>query len=263
MADNLLTPEELKIRVFEYLRTNPQTQFENIVQFGIEQKIGRSLKAPESQRLLELIHELTVSNILMPAMNRSNTGWPWLAVTSHGREVLGASGPAVYDYEGYLGGLRAQIKNLDEIVEIYISESLRAYQANLYHASMVMLALASERAITLLIEQYVNAIEDDKNRDKLQSRISRRDISEAYERFKESFDSTRSSLGQAELARDYDLHVDSVFTFVRLIRNSIVHPKDMPRATSVIVYSSLQQFSFYSVTIFALIDHYKQNKVTV
>ena len=38
---------------------------------------------------------------------------------------------------------------------------------------------------------------------------------------------------------------------------------DMPKTTSAIVYSNLQQFSFYSETIFALIEHYKQNKVKV
>ena len=37
----------------------------------------------------------------------------------------------------------------------------------------------------------------------------------------------------------------------------------MPKTTSAIVYSNLQQFSFYSETIFALIEHYKQNKVKV
>ena len=199
MTNGNLSKDELKILLIEHLRESPQTQYENIVQSGIQRKIGRSLYNNESQLLLELVHELITSNILMPAMNRLNTGWPFLSLTTHGQEVLNDAGPPVYDYDGYLSELRERVNNLDSVVEKYLSEGLRAYQSNLYYASMVMLGCSSERAINLLMTAYVNSIEDDANGEKLRGRINRRDISTAYEKFKQSFDTVLSLISSVQI----------------------------------------------------------------
>jgi hypothetical protein len=263
MASSQLTRAELKNMLVEHLRQDPDTQFENIIQFGMESRIGRRLTGAESQSVLELVHEFITSNLMMPAMNRSNSGWPWLALTSHGREVLSKGGPPVYDYEGYLADLKGRVPELDEVVERYLGESLRAYQANLYHAAMVMLGCASERAIGLLIEAYVGSIGDETNREKLRARLAGRDISGRYERFKQSFDSTRNQIAASAAPRDFDAHVDGVFTFIRLLRNSIAHPAAVPNITAALVYANLQQFSYYVATIFELITYYRENKTTV
>jgi hypothetical protein len=263
MNNESLGKDELKVMLIEHLRENPQTQYESIVQSGIQGRIGRSLNSNESQLLLELIHELITSNILMTAMNRLNTGWPWLSVTTHGQEVLSDAGPPVYDYDGYLSELRERVSNLDSVVEKYLSESLRAYQSNLYYASMVMLGCSSERAINLLMKAYVESIDDDTNKEKLRGRINRRDISTAYEKFKQSFDATRNQISEESAVRDFDAHVDGVFTFIRLLRNSIVHPEALPNITSPMVYSNLQQFSYYIATVFWLIEYYETNTTVV
>jgi hypothetical protein len=263
MASGSLTRDQLKRLVIEHLQQEPRTQFENLVQFGIERRINRSLNGMESQDVLELVHEFIVSNILMTGMNRHNTGWPWLAVTTHGEEVLSKGGPPVYDYEGYLADLKNRVTTLDSVVEHYLSESLRAYQANLYFSAMVMLGCSSERAIRLLMDAYIISIEDDTNREKLRSRLSGRDISVAYDKFKESFDSTKYQISNTALVRDFDAHVDGIFTFIRLLRNSIVHPTAIPNITSALVYSNLQQFSYYAETVFKLINYYQTNKTKV
>ena len=61
----------------------------------------------------------------------------------------------------------------------------------------------------------------------------------------------------------FDVHVDGVFTFIRLLRNSIVHPTGVPNITSAVVYSNLQQFSQYVETVFKLISYYGRNKIEV
>jgi len=263
MTANNLSNDQLKTLLIEYLKREQRTQVGNIIHFGLEDKIGRSLNALESQAVLEMIHELIVSNILMTAMNIDNTGWPWLAVTTHGAEVLGKSGPPVYDYNGYMKDLKSRIPNLDVVVENYLSESLRAYQANLYQAAMVMLGCSSERAIRLLVEAYIGSIDDPSNQAKLRSKTSKRDMSEMYDRFKESFNSTRNQISNDTVVKDFEFHVDGVFTFIRLLRNSIVHPSAIPNITSSLAYANLQQFSYYITTVFALIEYYQKNKTKV
>lgn len=254
---------ELRNLLLDHLRANPRTQVGNILQFGIEEKIGRSLSESESQLAIEMLHELTVSNIIMPASDRHNTGWPWFAVTSHGRELLSQAGPPVYDYDGYMVELSKTVPNLDSLVVRYVGESLRAFQANLYLASMAMLGCASERAITLLIESYVGAIDGDANQAKLRQRISGRDVSSAYERFRESFVSVRRQINAPDLIRDLDDHIGGMFAFIRLLRNAIVHPSALPNITNALVYANLQYFAYYVSTIFGLILYFEHNKVTV
>ena len=258
-----LSREDLKFRLVEYLKSQQTTQWENIVQQGIEEPIGRGLRTQESRELLELVHEFTVANILMPSVDRFNAGWPWMSVTTHGREVLNRGGPPVYDYEGYMADLRSRVPDLDGSVALYVGESLRTYQGNSYLASMTMLGCASERTMRLLFDAYIGAIGEERNRQKLRSRVNGRDISRAYEEFKRSFDSTRSQLQDAGVVNDFDVHVDGVFTFIRLLRNSIVHPTGVPNITSAVVYSNLQQFSQYAETVFKLISYYGRNKIEV
>lgn len=257
-----LSREQLKIRLIEHLRNRPQTQWENIAA-GVEGSIGRSLSDEESSSLLELLHEFTSANIVMPFIDRHNVGWPWMSVTTHGREVLGSSGPPVYDYEGYLADLRTRVPDLDHTVVVYVGESLRTYQTNSYLASMVMLGCASERAMRLLFDAYAKAIDDKKNQEKLRQRLNGRDISKAYDEFRRSFDTTRSQVHDPDIVSDFDVHVEGVFSFVRLLRNSIVHPTGVPNITSAVVYANLQQFSQYAETVFSLVSYYGSNNITV
>jgi hypothetical protein len=167
----------------------------------------------------------------------------------------------VYDYDGYLADLRNRT-SLDHIVEAFVSEALRAYQRNLYLASVAMLGCASERAIWLLINTYLAAISEVANRDKLRSRISSRDISVAYKRFRESFDSVRPQL-PTSLHADFDVHIDAVFQFTRLLRNSVLHPSTLPSITHAVAYATLQQFSYYLPTLNLIVEHLTVNAVKV
>lgn len=258
----LLSREELKIRLIEHLRNRPQTQWENIAA-DVERSAGRRLSIQESTILLELVHEFTSANIVMPFIDRHNVGWPWMSVTAHGREVLGSSGPPIYDYEGYLADLRSRVPDLDETVAVYVGESLRTYQTNSYLASMVMLGCASERAMRTLFDAYTGAIDNARNQEKLRQRLNGRDISKAYDEFRRSFDTTRSQVQDPDIVNDFDVHVEGVFSFVRLLRNSIVHPTGVPNITSAVVYANLQQFSQYTETVFKLISYYRDNNIAV
>jgi hypothetical protein len=256
-----MTRDELKSRILTFLQEKGSSQYGNLREFGLEEPLKRRLTHVEDQWVLEILHELLTSNILMPAVDRSNTGWPWFGLTAHGREVLHAAGPPVYDYDAYLKDLRART-SLDTIVEAFVAEALQAYQRNLYLSSVAMLGCASERAIWLLMNAYVAAISDSTNQEKLRSRIASRDISAAYKRFRESFDSTRGQLPPT-LNADFDVHIDSVFQFARLLRNSVVHPATLPTIPHAVAYASLQQFSYYLPTINRIIEHLAANPVTV
>jgi hypothetical protein len=258
-----LSRHDIRLRVFEALRHGPSTQWQNFVQYYFKDALGRAPNSQEMQTALEILHELMNAGILMPGNNPDNPGLGLFCLTMHGRDLLEKAGPPVYDYDGYLAELRKESPSLDETVVVFLSESLQAYHRTLYLSSLVMLACASERLIRLLIDAYVNSIADAKNREKLTNRLNGRDISEAFTRFHESFASTRNQISDTRLPNDFDLHVESVFTFIRVVRNSIVHSQNLPTVTSAIVYANLQQFSFYARTIVELITWFESNQTTV
>jgi hypothetical protein len=266
-SSNPLSREELKLMLIEHLKQHPKTQVANILGYGVdgvEQRIRRPLLPQEEQLALELVHEFIVTNIVMTSASRSSTGWPWLTLTTHGKEVLEKGGPPVYDYDGYMADLKARVPDLDEVVERYVGESLKTYQGNAHLAAMALLGCASERAMRLLFDSYVAAIDKEPNRNKLKDRLEGREVSRAYKEFKKSFDSTRAQVQHGTIVSDFDVHVEGVFLFIRLLRNSIVHPTaEVPRVTSAIVYANLQQFSQYVETIFRLVAYYKSNVVIV
>ena len=257
-----MTRDEIKNILIDHFKTRHDTQFMNIVH-DVSQKKGSGLSPGERRHLLELIHELISSNILMPATGGGDTGWPWLSVTSHGEEMLADEGPRVYDYDGFLGEIHERIPDLDNVIDKYLRESLRSYQVNLHYASMVMLGCASERAMNLLIDAYINAIDKEENQTRLRNRINNRDISTAYSEFKKSFDTTSNQIESEDIVNDFKTHVEAIFQFIRLIRNSIVHPESMPRITNALIYANLQQFSYYIETISNLIKYLKENTITV
>jgi hypothetical protein len=262
MNEHPISISDLKTYVFEFLRKNQSTQVTSVLA-GVEASAQRRLDDTEGRLLLELLHELITSNILMTAVNTANTGWPWLSLTSHGKEILLNSGPPVYDYEGFLSALKTRVPMCDPVIERYVSEALRAFQANLVYSCMVMLGCASEKAILILIESYISSIQPQANQDKLRSRTSKKEISAAFEEFKKSFDATRGKITLVSPVNDFDAHVDAIFNFIRMVRNSIVHPANLPEITSALVYSNLQQFLYYLVTIYALVEYYRDNSTKV
>lgn len=258
-----LSTHELRLRVFEALRHAPNTQWQNFVQYQLTDALGRSPSGDEKRMAREILHELMNAGMLMPGSNADDGGWPFFSLTSHGHALLSQTGPPVYDYDGYLAELRRVAPTLDDVVLTYLSESLQAYHRSLPLSSLVLLACASERLIRLLIDAYVESIADPNNQRALRQRLEARDISTAFDRFSDSFKSTRHQVSPAAVPNDFELHVEGVFTFIRLIRNNIIHATSRPTVTPAIVYANLQQFSYYAATITTLISWYQQNKTTV
>ena len=256
-----LDPQDFRLRVLEALRSSPNSQWQNFLQFALPKALGRPPDHEEKETAREIFHELMTANILMAGSDALNSNWPFFSLTRYGRDVLSRTGPPVYDYDGYLSELRQRFPALDPTVERYLSEALQAYHRSLPLSSMVMLGCASERLVLQLIDAYVSSLESEASQQRLRQKTNNRDISEAFRVFRESFNSTRVQLREAQLGNDFELHVEGVFTFIRLLRNAIVHPKDSPLITPAIVYAHLQQFSYYAVTIGRLIAWYEGHQI--
>ena len=253
-----MTRDELRTYVFAALRSAPNTQWQNFLQYSMKDVVGGPF---DEEGVREIIHELMTSNIIMFGSDPLNSNWPFFRLTTYGNDVINKAGPAVYDQGAYMAELKAAVPDLDPVVALYLSEALHAFHRSLFATSMVMLGCASERLIRLLISSFVAAIADEANRKKVEASLNKRELSEMFAQFETRFRSTQSQVADTHLVHDFELHVGTVFTFIRIVRNSIVHAAELPKATPAIAYSNLQQFLYYTQTIYGLIHWYGSHPV--
>lgn len=88
----------------------------------------------------------------MGTATNSDAIWPFFHVTPFGRDYLEQTTPHFLDPDGYVRFIDALVPNIDSVVLQYTQESARAFRAQLWFASAVMLGAASERMMLLLIE---------------------------------------------------------------------------------------------------------------
>ena len=81
-----------------------------------------------------------------------SSGRPYIQLTSAGEQSDCDGGILFDDVHNALSSVKASIPDLDPVVEQYYLESLRAYEAELYIASVLCLGVASERAIDWFAE---------------------------------------------------------------------------------------------------------------
>jgi hypothetical protein len=124
---------------------------------------------------------------------------------------------------GYLRRLRREIPDLDPIVDGYIEEALRAFNARCYLSSSVMLGVAAERSFLQLAEAIVGAYPTRSR--KLASALSNPRASQ-HTRFVEArkvLEPERAGLPQQYVDT---LTLDAISDLLRVTRNDAGHPTE-------------------------------------
>lgn len=110
--------------------------------------------------LLEAIWGLIIQGLLVPGLDDSNQGWPFLRLTEYGARCVAEDRILPHDPDDYLREFQTIIPSADTTIVEYLTESLQCYIHGLYRAGAVMLGGASEKAVLLLLESYNNSITD-------------------------------------------------------------------------------------------------------
>ncbi len=203
----------------------------------------------------EIVQEFINAGMLYPGYpGDQNSSYPWLTITTYGREAFVAENWLPYDPEGYLKELTATVPALDDITLTYIGESISAFNHRQLLSATITLGVASENLMLLLIEAYVSWLADPR-KTVLQKKIEDRWISTQYKEFKLELANDIKAL-PAEMRADWETYLDGIFNFIRLNRNSAGHPTGKELSAKV-VYANLQIFAEYARYIHALIAFLK------
>jgi hypothetical protein len=146
--------------------------------------------------------------------------WRW-CLSADGRHVVKGGTWEPRDSEGYLARIRTAIPDLDDLVELYITEALRSFNGRCYLATSVMLGVAAERAFLVMAESYgassmAGAPAIAKELDK-----PRGNYFALWTEFRKRIEPVRQDLpnGLADA-----LTLDAVADLIRLTRNEVGHP---------------------------------------
>ena len=168
-----------------------------------------------------------------------------------------------FEIEKFPETLQKSIPSIDPVIIRFLSEAILCYKANSLLGCSFLLGAASEKAMWLLINSYVAAIENEKNRQKLESRISNKFISKAYDEFKRSISSSKSNLPNDLSLQDLDTKIESIFQFCRICRNEVGHPQISPNLDRGVLLANMGQFVQYTKAIYNVIDYFENNQIAV
>ena len=155
-----MSDEELRPLVLEAIKTATAkgadqygTIEDSLKRKFADEKLGR-FEVPEHVQIKRIFWDLSVERIISwgTETTDSDARWPFFHVTPFGRQYLEQMVPHFLDPDGYVNFLKALVPDVDSVVLQYTQESARAFRAQLWFASAVMLGAASERTVLLLLE---------------------------------------------------------------------------------------------------------------
>ena len=177
----------------------------------------------------------------------------------YGEHVLEAGEVIPHDPAGYLQDLKEKVPALDDLVEMYVVESLQCFLRGTYIASTVMLGVASEAAMIKLIETAGGAIADEGERVQYERDTSTWIIARKYDVLKGKLPSFRTRLPR-ELGQDLEVMLDGCFTLIRNYRNEAGHPTGRVVEREV-CFANLQLFKVYCERVYELSNWLGSNSI--
>jgi hypothetical protein len=210
--------------------------------------------------LVEVIWSLIVQGILVPGIDDSNQGYPFLRLTEYGRRCVDEDRILPHDPDGYLREFNGAVPRADSTVVEYLTESLQCYIHGLNRAAAVMLGAASEQMVLLLIAAGIASVADPVEKQKFAREIDKaQSIFRKYGVFEKHLARVRGRLTR-ELSENLDSLVRGVFDLIRSSRNDAGHPASGAQVGRDAIYSHLRLFIPYCQRMHGLTGWFEVNR---
>lgn len=240
-------------------------QFENTGQ-GFEKDVKYIGDEHEGRKKLailtnEVLWEFIFQRIISPGVNEGNPHLPFFHITDYGKKVLNEEEFQPHDPTGYLERFRRDIPEYDLTVESYLSESIHCFITSNLIASIVMLGVASERTFLLLCKSLHDSIENPKEQSKFEKILKRNAIKPKMDAVLNKIN-TIQSRSPKPLPDNVNIMLIAIFDFIRIQRNDLGHPQEIPPKTSrEEALVNLRIFPAYYKMVTQVIDYLSMNRV--
>lgn len=231
----------------------------NAIVSQVKAKLGQNFLLPDEDVVHEEIHILLLNNILMRAGQWGESiPVQHLKLTEYGKKCLEQDDTIPLDPSGYIEGIKRILPQLDPVVLEYLSESITAFNRDLILSSTITLGVASEQVMLLLMEFFGNYISKSEQLKSAKDKIEAADsIFRKYKVFKDALSQLPKNI-RTNFPQNFEVHLDTLFNFIRLNRNETGHPSGGGRDKNI-QFANLQAFKSYLTDIYKLIDYFSQN----
>lgn len=221
------------------------------------QAISYTLQKRDENRVREIIWNLIIERVLTIG-DFYHDSWPHLSLTEYGEKVLESDQPVPNDPSGYLTRIKNEIPELDNVIEIYLSESIKTYNINQLLSATITLGCASEKALLLLIDSYTETFVDNIQQEKFNKKTEGKFIKTKFEEFDKEIKGIMCQL-PSDLKDNYTNTLTGIFEMIRRNRNLAGHPtgKQIDKDT---LFANLQVFIPYCRYIYELKKYFKDTK---
>ena len=203
----------------------------------------------------QLIWELMIRGILAPGGDATYLDFQGLRLTESGRKYLGVETDVPETDPGkYIERLIEQVgRSVDDLLKLYVQESLLTFLTGNFVSATVMLSVASERLLDLLIDEYARVSREKTGKEAFDAKIRR-----AGRSTKERFDALRADLQKADLPKEIvetvDMQLSGLYTLIRYARNDEGAPSGRAFDKDT-AHAGLLLFPQYCTRVYALISH--------
>jgi len=249
----------LRSLLLEAMRRKPKTAFGEVWRLALQLAADRGLgplSLTDRDRLLELVWMLVAQGVILPCWDDANR-FPYMRLTEHGQACLDAGDILPYDPDGYLVQLKRRIPNLDDLILMYVEESLQCLLGGGYIASTVMLGVAAERAFDLLLEALIGYLSPQSGTS-LRKATEGRPVGQQFAEFEKRLTGVRSEL-PGPLQENLGVQLTGIFTLVRTYRNDAGHPTGR-RITREEGHANLIVFVPYLERVYGLIEFFREKR---
>lgn len=224
-----MTDEEIRPIILDVLRSDKGVDQYVSLQELIRKRFADEKMGPFGQtehvQIKRILWDLSTERIISWGTDTdSEARWPFFHVTPFGRAYLEQMVPHFLDPNGYLQYVKSLVPSIDDIVLQYTQECARAFRAQLWFASAVMMGAASERTILLLLEAILNKTPSP-NKARLTKLLEQPKLSEIFKTIQLRIsEEIKAGNLPYSVHQGCTEHLLSLAEMIRVHRNEAVHP---------------------------------------